>query len=374
MFHPIPHNGIGITKNKTDADDTRLFDENVNVNPAIGDAVILLEDELRECRLQMQRTIDSFRARKEPVHVDYCVPHALPPRQPESRPIFEQTHNPFARSNYGGVAGISPISPTYPEEYNFRRPSAEQLAARHVMPRDLPDFSGDPEEWAFFYSSFCHTSVACGFSNAENLARLQRCLKGNALKSVRYYLLSPESAPEVIETLRTLFGRPEVIINNLIQNVHETPAPKPEKLEILIDLGMSVRNLTQHLVASGQQAHLSNPVLLQELVGKLPANIKLQWAQHIMFQQEANLQMFSNFMTTVVESVSKVVTYTCAQHSMWHQWMPIFPPPAVPLAESNMRGNPTVRLSINVHIARDSHTSSQLVKLTRVAEINRSAL
>ncbi|XP_055643157.1 uncharacterized protein LOC129779607 [Toxorhynchites rutilus septentrionalis] len=34
-----------------------------------------------------------------------------------------------------------------------------------------------------------------------------------------------------------------------------------------------------------------------------------------MYQQEANLQMFSNFMAMVVESVSKVVIYTSAQHS-----------------------------------------------------------
>ncbi|XP_062542081.1 keratin, type I cytoskeletal 9-like [Armigeres subalbatus] len=70
--------------------------------------------------------------------------------------------------------------------------------------------------------------------------RQARCLKGSALKSVRYYLLSPESVPNVIETLRTLYGRPEIIINKLIQNVREISSPKHEKLDSLIDFGMSV--------------------------------------------------------------------------------------------------------------------------------------
>ncbi|XP_062704082.1 uncharacterized protein LOC134286483 [Aedes albopictus] len=202
-----------------------------------------------------------------------------------------------------------------PMQNNLQRPSPEQLTARQVLPRDLPEFSGDPEEWPIFYSSFHNSTTACGFNNVENLARLQRCLKGNALKSVRYYLLSPDSVPNVLETLRTLYGRPEIIINKLIQNVRETPAPKPEKLDSLIDFGISIRNLVQHLIAAGQQAHLSNPALLQELVEKLPANVKLQWAQHLMLQPEASLRTFSDFMGTMVESVSKVVIYTSGQHA-----------------------------------------------------------
>ncbi|XP_055633605.1 uncharacterized protein LOC129773952 [Toxorhynchites rutilus septentrionalis] len=222
---------------------------------------------------------------------------------------FEQPPNYPAHSNRAAA----------PANEVLHRPSPEQLAARQVMPRDLPEFTGDPEEWPIFFSSFSNSTAACGFSNVENLARLQRCLKGSALKSVRYYLLSPDSVPEVINTLRTLYGRPEIIINKLIQTVRETPAPKSERLDSLIDFGMSVRNLTQHLIAAGQQAHLVNPALLQELVEKLPANVKLQWAQHLSFIPHASLQNFSNFMSAIVESVSKVIVITGGEYSAKHE-------------------------------------------------------
>nr|XP_029716754.1 flocculation protein FLO11-like [Aedes albopictus] len=37
-------------------------------------------------------------------------------------------------------------------------PSSAQLAARQVMPRELPDFSGDPQDWPLFSSSFYNST------------------------------------------------------------------------------------------------------------------------------------------------------------------------------------------------------------------------
>ncbi|XP_062534005.1 uncharacterized protein LOC134203042 [Armigeres subalbatus] len=230
--------------------------------------------------------------------------------------LREQPRNTFARSTDIGQISTpqqqqsnsqGPVAdPFFPEE---RRPSPEQLSARQVMPRDLPEFYGNPEDWPIFISNFRNSTSACGFSRVENLARLQRCLKGNALKSVRYNLLNPDSVPEVIRTLQTLYGRPEIIISKLIRNVRDAPAPKSERLETLIDFGVAVRNLVSHLIAAEQRNHLSNPVLLQELVEKLPAGVKMQWAQQLIHFPDANLQTFSTFMSSVVESVSKIVLY-----------------------------------------------------------------
>ncbi|XP_062541539.1 uncharacterized protein LOC134209558 [Armigeres subalbatus] len=241
----------------------------------------------------------------------------------------EQMRNNFARLNEIGPSNnqqtIRDAGRNQEVDILFqevRRPSPEQLAARQVMPRDLPDFHGDPEEWPLFISSLRNTTSACGYSRVENLARLQRSLKGNALKSVRYNLLDPDSVPEVIRTLQTLYGRPEVIISRLIKTVREAPAPKSERLETLIDFGMAVRNLVSHLIAADQRSHLANPVLLQELVEKLPANVKMQWAQHLVEFPDMTLQTFSSFMSSVVESVSKVVLYSSSQGSRMDKMKP----------------------------------------------------
>lgn len=64
--------------------------------------------------------------------------------------------------------------------------SAEQIAARHVLPRELPKFYGSPAEWPIFIRYDSSTSMG-GYSNAENLIRLQRCLQGKARLFEAFY-------------------------------------------------------------------------------------------------------------------------------------------------------------------------------------------
>ncbi|KXJ76116.1 hypothetical protein RP20_CCG010296 [Aedes albopictus] len=206
-------------------------------------------------------------------------------------------------------AGQVPPSSGLPLVDQFT-PSPSQLAARQVMSKDLPTFSGDPADWPIFISSFMNSSLACGFNSAENLARLQRCLKGPAYESVKSRLLLPESVPQVIDTLRLLYGRPELLINALLQKVRSVPAPKSEKLETIIDFGMAVRSLCDHLEAADQREHLSNPTLLTELVEKLPVHTKMQWADYMQQHPVVNLKAFGDFMLGVITAVSRVTMYT----------------------------------------------------------------
>ncbi|KXJ69602.1 hypothetical protein RP20_CCG026464 [Aedes albopictus] len=186
-----------------------------------------------------------------------------------------------------------------PDSIHFG-PTASQLAARQVMPRDLPIFAGDPEDWPIFYSSFQNSTEVCGYSDAENLSRLQRCLRGTALESVRSRLLLPSSVDSVIATLRMLFGRPEILINALLKRVRSSPAPKADNLKSIVDYGLAVQNLIDHMIVSQQQDHLNNPLLLNELVEKLPTNFKLQWSSFKQEQSNVNLATFNNFVSNLV--------------------------------------------------------------------------
>ena len=145
---------------------------------------------------------------------------------------------------------------------NRNGPSNEQLAARQVMPRELPNFGGNPQDWPLFYSSFCNTTEACGYTDAENLVRLQRCLKGNALEAVKSRLLMPQSVPFVIDTLRRLlYGRPEILIHSLLQKLRSVPTPKMDNLQSQISFGLAVQNVVDHMMFANLTDHLWNPTL-----------------------------------------------------------------------------------------------------------------
>ncbi|XP_062713212.1 uncharacterized protein LOC134290169 [Aedes albopictus] len=174
------------------------------------------------------------------------------------------------------------------------------------MTKELPTFSGNPEDWPLFISAYANSTQACGFSDSENLARLQRCLKGHALESVRSRLLLPASVPHVLATLETLYGRPELLIHALLQKIRGVPAPKQDRLDTLIGFGMAVQNLSDHLEAGRHEAHLNNPMLLFELVEKLPAHMKLDWSLYKQRCGEVNIRSFAQYMETLVRAATDV--------------------------------------------------------------------
>ncbi|XP_062704316.1 uncharacterized protein LOC134286681 [Aedes albopictus] len=191
-----------------------------------------------------------------------------------------------------------------------RGPTAEQLAARQVIPKELPVFAGDPQDWPLFLSSFNNSTEACGYNDAENLARLQQCLRGHALESVRSRLLIPESVPYVLATLERLYGRPEVIIHSLLKRMREIPSPRGDDLKTLIKFGMGVGNMVEHMILAQQHQHISNPMLLQELVDRLPPTLKLQWASFKRHYHTVNLATFNDFMKDLVTMASDVTLLT----------------------------------------------------------------
>ncbi|XP_065087100.1 uncharacterized protein LOC135708850 [Ochlerotatus camptorhynchus] len=193
-----------------------------------------------------------------------------------------------------------------------QRLSQEQLAARQYMSKQLPIFKGEPEVWPLFISSFENTTNACGFSNLDNLKRLQDCLQGEALEAVRSRLVMPESVPDVLNDLRNLFGKPEKLLKALLTKVRKAPSPKIEQLGTFIHFGITVKQLCDHLEAAGLADHLNNPMLVQELVDKLPPSYKLDWVRYKRYSRGTPLRMFTDFISDVVSDVSEVADYTGA--------------------------------------------------------------
>ena len=73
----------------------------------------------------------------------------------------------------------------------------QKMLARQSVSLDLPNFSGEEDEWAGFYCEFTESTKLCGLSNQRNRARLQKCLRGKALDAVRPVLFLPENVPKV---------------------------------------------------------------------------------------------------------------------------------------------------------------------------------
>ncbi|XP_055605771.1 uncharacterized protein LOC129753946 [Uranotaenia lowii] len=227
---------------------------------------------------------------------------------PNQIPLSPQiaTNNPSSRNAQLPSPSMAEWGTHTHSSSHFAAPTKTQLAARHVMSRDLPHFSGDPHDWPLFYKSFCNSTAACGLSDAENLDRLQKCLKGRALEAVRSKLLIPDSVPQVMNTLKMLFGQPEIILFTVLKKLRETPGPKYENLQSIITFGLAVQNAVDHMVTADLTDHLFDPMLLYELVVKLPTPLAIEWGRFKRQHNFVNLAVFNKFMSELVTVSSDI--------------------------------------------------------------------
>ncbi|KAJ6643126.1 hypothetical protein Bhyg_08082 [Pseudolycoriella hygida] len=231
------------------------------------------------------------------------TPNVLPFNTPSS--IFQRSanntyrhmeapnlHDPNAQSNIFRTSGTQVFGSTG----NQSDLTPSQIAARHVVPRMLPLFFGDVEKFPSFLTAFETSTKICGFTNGENHSRLMESLKGTARDFVEQLLLVPDDVPRVIETLTTLFGKPEYIIYKLLEKISKQPAPQTEDLASLVRFSLSVQNICGTIKSTKATEHLRNPSLMKALVDKLPPSIQLNWAVHKQNVPNANLDTLGTWL------------------------------------------------------------------------------
>ena len=109
-----------------------------------------------------------------------------------------------------------------------------------------------------------------------------------------------------------LFGRPENIIQNLLAKLRASPPVNINRLETLIHSSLEVKNIVATMQASNMVSHSNNPMLIQELIKRLPAQYRLDWALCAKRMPNLNLITFSDWLFYMAEAASSVSTIQCS--------------------------------------------------------------
>uniref|UniRef100_A0A182PXA4 Peptidase aspartic putative domain-containing protein n=1 Tax=Anopheles epiroticus TaxID=199890 RepID=A0A182PXA4_9DIPT len=185
-----------------------------------------------------------------------------------------------------------------------------QIAARQPVPRDLPTFSGNVDDWVVFITAFNRTTAACAYTDDENIIRLQHALRGPALEAGGHLLSFPDGLNEAIETLKSRYDptrRPDLIVESVIRKIRCMAAPKVNDLPSLVEFGFAVKRLVGAVRASGLRAYIYDVTLLKELVRKLPPVLCIDWARTTRGLSEITLMEFGQWIGELANDLCRVV-------------------------------------------------------------------
>ncbi|XP_062700537.1 uncharacterized protein LOC134284937 [Aedes albopictus] len=146
---------------------------------------------------------------------------------------------------------------------------------------ELPYFDGSHKVWPRFKMTFDQTTRAGGFSDLENLTRLQKYLKGDALKSVSSLLIDPNNINAIMNRLENRFGRVEAVYTGLIRDIFQVKTPRYDNPQSIIDFVGAIGSLVTNMQSLNHPEYLNDQRLLRDLTSKLPENLRGRWIESL---------------------------------------------------------------------------------------------
>jgi hypothetical protein len=148
-----------------------------------------------------------------------------------------------------------------------------------MFKKQLPTFSGKPDEWPMFYSAYEKTAKM--FSEEDNLVRVRNSLEGDAFKMVKPLFVSSRNLESIIKTLSMRFGKPEFILESMMKKTRLLLPVKEDDICSLIEFSTTILNFATTAENLHLETYMLNPQLLNECLSKLPYSLKYRWAEHV---------------------------------------------------------------------------------------------
>ncbi|KAL0879437.1 hypothetical protein ABMA27_003188 [Loxostege sticticalis] len=184
-----------------------------------------------------------------------------------------------------------------------------QLLSRMSIPKDLPEFAGDPLEWLHFKQAYTESTQICGFSDKENIWRLRKCLRGPAKEAVSALLICASSPDQLMSALELQFGNPDFILSKITQDLQKVhPLPPDYQCEI-VPFAIKIQNYVTAVRAVGRDEYLRGFHLSNIILAKLPTVLISKWADYSYprLQDGSNksrIDMISDFLHEEAQKIS----------------------------------------------------------------------
>ncbi len=177
---------------------------------------------------------------------------------------------------------------------------AQHGGSRSGLDYSLPKFNGNPGDWENFKAEYRRTHTK--YQDSENICRLRSSLGGDAFHAVKHLMANPNNIRKILTSLQERFGRPEHVLDYLVEQAKATKSPDPSKPQTLIEFGTAVEALYTNVCAYNEVDYLGNRQLVTELAGKLPTSLQREWHRWLLtdLKRKPNLTYFAEWLSVEV--------------------------------------------------------------------------
>ncbi|XP_044760787.1 uncharacterized protein LOC123318236 [Coccinella septempunctata] len=185
------------------------------------------------------------------------------------------------------------------------------LTHKNISDRDFPYFDGNRQDWPIFIRHFRNVISLCKYTDVEIVLKLRNCLKGAAKHAVSGLMLTND-VEKIMHTLETRFGRPDQIIEMMLNKIKTILPIKEIHLGKLINLSTEISNVVAIMKCLKSTGHLKNPHLQRDLLEKIPDYLKLKWGEYLVEKRKENyevdLEDFSKWLANYSYAASQIST------------------------------------------------------------------
>ena len=157
----------------------------------------------------------------------------------------------------------------------------EKMSQSRPPPRqatELPTFTGAATEWLPFKVAMRDSTLAYKYSRMENMARLRHCLKGEAREAVASLLYTATDPEDVMKTLEQRFGRPELIVQQILGDIRRLPQPSAAPTD-LNAFATKVQNAVC-AITNVKRDYLQGTSLAQAILNKMGRDLRTRWCDY----------------------------------------------------------------------------------------------
>ncbi|XP_055910847.1 uncharacterized protein LOC129945212 [Eupeodes corollae] len=202
------------------------------------------------------------------------------------------------------------FSPPNPVIENFSFPSTsiqgqEMATLLTILNRnnvqELPTFSGENRrEWPHFEEVFKSTTIEGKFSDKENVSRLRKALKGEAYQLVCDRLKYSSDADAIMNSLRAIFGRCDVLVHDLTTDLLNLPKLASKSDPKIRLWAVKVNGYVADVRSMNREEDLTNGYVMTNLACKLGAGLYQEWQKKKAGFFNANFVQFAEFLNEKV--------------------------------------------------------------------------